>query len=271
MKHYKRIAIFVGHSLLKSGTYTSAQGVKNEYLYNKQLGAELKDLLDSIGQPCDLIICPEYRFTSSSQEDNYKLPIANSGKYDLIIELHLNSYNGEATGAEVLCYPASNSIAIGERVQKKLSTAFRDRDIIKTSKYYMLRETYPTAIMVESFFCDSKSDCAKADKLGVQGVAKLIAEGVADTTIKVQSEGFQKGSYHKNVRITASPSLRVRSGRGTGHSVLTKFPQGKVVEVWYISTAKDGSLWGSCESGKYDANGKAITGFIHMGFVEKVK
>lgn len=277
MRKYNRIAIFVGHSLLKNGEYTSAQGIKNEYLYNKKLGAELKDMFDSIGQPCDLIICPEYRFSGSSQEDDYKLPIANSGKYDLVMELHLNCSDGEGHGTEVLCYPASNSTQVGQRVQNKLSTVFRDREIKKTTEFYMLRKTRPTAIMIESFFCDSKIDCDIADRVGVQGIAKLIAEGVSDTTIELHKEGFEKGSYHKNVRITADV-LNVRTNRGAENPVVVnysdkrkiQFKHGQIVEIWYIDKAKDGSLWGSCSSGAYDANGKAITGFIHMGYVERV-
>lgn len=277
MRKYNRIGIFVGHSLLKSGIYTSAQGFKHEYLYNKQLGAELKDIFDSIGQPCDLIICPEYKFEKSSQERSYKLPIANSGKYDLIMELHLNCSDGEGYGTEVFCYPANSAIEVGQRIQNRLSTIFRDRKIKKTSGLYMLRETRPTAILIESFFCDSKRDCEIADRVGVQGIAKLIAEGVSDTTIELHKKGFEKGSYHKNVRITADV-LNVRTGRGAENPIVVnhsdqrkvQFKQGQIVEIWYIDKAKDGSLWGSCSSGAYDANGKAITGFIHMGYTERV-
>ena len=46
MFKYKRIGIFIGHSKLKNGTYTSANKLINEYEYNKTLGATIKSLFD---------------------------------------------------------------------------------------------------------------------------------------------------------------------------------------------------------------------------------
>lgn len=70
---------------------------------------------------------------------------------------------------------------------------------------------------------------------------------------------FSVGTYQKDVVVTAD-ALNVRSGRGTGHSVIGSFSRGTKVNVWYIDRAGDGSLWGSCS-----CNGK--TGYIHMGYV----
>lgn len=270
MKRYNRIAIFVGHSILANGQCTSAdgrdKGGKLEYAVCKELAYDIKKHLDKIGQPCDVIVVPEGKY-NSGYEDNYKLPIANSGKYDLVIELHLNSYNGSAKGAEVLCYPATNSRAVAQRVQAKLATVFNDRGIIETTKFYMLRETKPCAIMIESFFCDSKSDCDKFDSLGSSGLARKIAEGLIDGEIK-EDEPYQVGEFQKDVITTSN--LNCRTGRGADYKILTTFPAGTTVNVWYIGKASDGSLWGSCASGVKDSNGKGITGFIHMGYT-KVK
>lgn len=270
MIKYKRIGIFVGHSILANGSCTSAdgrdKGGKLEYAVCKQLAKDIKHWMDKIGQPADVIIVPEYKY-NSGYEDNYKLPIANSGKYDLIIELHLNSYNGSADGAEVLCYPANNSRTVGKRVQAKLATIFDDRGITETSKFYMLRETKPTAIMIESFFCDSKSDCEKFDRIGSMELARRITEGLVDGEVK-EDEGFKVGEFQKDVITTSN--LNCRTGRGSEYKILKTFPKGSTVNVWYIGKAKDGSLWGSCASGVKDNNGKGITGFIHMGYT-KVK
>lgn len=273
MRKYNKIAIFVGHSILKTGEYTCAIGIKNEYEYNKQLAREIAKLFNIAGQACDVIIVPEYRY-NSGYEDDYKLPIANSGRYDLIMELHLNHYDGKANGTEVICYPKGESKEVALRVRNNLATKFHKRDLIETrDKFYMIRSTTPPAIMIESFFCDSAKDCSIADELGVAGVAKLIAEGVLDTTINT-NEGFTVGDYHKKVKITAS-SLNVRTGRGTDHPVINTFKNGYETEIWYI-WYEDGhkgdnkKLWGSCHSGKYDENGKPITGFIHLGYVERV-
>lgn len=182
MKKYQKIGLFVGHSKLKSGAYTSANKIVNEYEFNKQLGRDLKAQFEAIGQPCDLIICPEGTFTSSKQEDDYKLPIANSGKYDLIVELHLNAFDGTAKGSEVL-YCSNSGKVVAQRVQDKLKTQFNNRGIKFRDGLYMLKKTKPVAIMIETLFCDNQEDVDKANKIGTKGIAKLIAEGVCDTTI----------------------------------------------------------------------------------------
>ncbi|GAA0240336.1 hypothetical protein [Metaclostridioides mangenotii] len=86
-----KIAITVGHSVLKSGLCTSADGVVNEYQYCKMLSDFLVKILRSAGCTVDVIICPEKQFTKSTEERNYKLSRINGKKYDLVIELHLNS------------------------------------------------------------------------------------------------------------------------------------------------------------------------------------
>ena len=67
-----RIALTVGHSLLKNGSYTSASGEDcggvNEYKYNKKLMKKVKKYLESDGHSVDLYICPEKVFTAASQE-----------------------------------------------------------------------------------------------------------------------------------------------------------------------------------------------------------
>ena len=271
MIKYKRIGLFVGHSILANGTCTSAdgrsKGGKLEYAVCKEMATEMKKWFDKIEQPCDVIVVPERKY-NSGYEDNYKLPIANSGKYDLIIELHLNSYNGTAVGAEVL-YKSNAGKVVAQRVQNKLKTMFNDRQIKYRDNLYMLTKTNPVSIMLETFFCDSKSDCDKYDKLGKVEVAKRIVEGVCDTTIQNSTNSNDKyvvGTYQKDVVTT--DNLNCRSGRGSEYKILKTFPKGTIVNVWYIDKAKDGSLWGSCNSGVKDANGKSITGYIHMGYTE---
>ena len=191
MIKYKRIGIFVGHSKLKNGSYTSANGVKNEYLYNKELGNKMKKHFDNVKQPCDLIICPEGQFVSSKKESGYKLPIANSGKYDLIIELHLNaSNNKDANGAEVLYYSNSGKV-VAQRVQDKLKTVFKDRKLKHRDNLYMLTKTNPTSIMLETFFCTSPKDCSIADSKGTEEIATgtiVVVKEIQGVKVIVEKE-----------------------------------------------------------------------------------
>ncbi|WP_176078821.1 N-acetylmuramoyl-L-alanine amidase, partial [Clostridioides difficile] len=99
-----KICITVGHSILKSGACTSADGVVNEYQYNKSLAPVLADTFRKEGHKVDVIICPEKQFKTKNEEKSYKIPRVNGGGYDLLIELHLNASDGQGKGSEVLYY-----------------------------------------------------------------------------------------------------------------------------------------------------------------------
>lgn len=187
------IGVFVGHSILKGGTCTSAVGYEHEYKYNKELGHWVTEWLKDGGKnKVDLIICPENQFTSKSKEQSYKIPICNSRGYDLIIELHLNAANKTAYGTEVYCHKSSSKgKEYAKRVCDKLSQPFiRESNGKKTgnrgvkhASLYMINQTKPVAILIESFFCDNKEDVDRAHKVGYKGMGKLIAEGVLNKTL----------------------------------------------------------------------------------------
>lgn len=228
MVKYKRIGLFVGHSILANGTCTSADGRKNggklEYAICKELATEMKKWFDKIEQPCDVIIVPEKKY-KSGYEDDYKLPIANSGKYDLIIELHLNSFDGTATGSEVL-YISNDGKVVAQRIQNKLKTIFDDRKVKHRDNLYMLTKTKPVSVMIESFFCDNKTDCDKFDKLGKAEVARRLVEGVCDTSIPTQSktETYYRvviGSYKD--RDNAIEVMEQAKTKGFSGAFLTTF------------------------------------------------
>ncbi|MCC0659237.1 N-acetylmuramoyl-L-alanine amidase [Clostridioides difficile] len=177
-----KICITVGHSILKSGACTSADGVVNEYQYNKSLAPVLADMFRKEGHKVDVIICPEKQFKTKTEEKSYKIPKINSGGYDLLIELHLNASNGQGKGSEVMYY-SNKGLEYATRICKKLGTVFRNRGAKLDKGLYILNSSKPTAVLIESFFCDNKDDYEKAKKLGYEGIAKLIAEGVLNKSI----------------------------------------------------------------------------------------
>lgn len=175
-----RIFLSVGHSILKGGGCTSASGQVNEYRYNKELAPYVKKALESLGHTCDVVVCPEGRFTSWTQERGYKLPIANSGKYDLVCELHLNASNGQGQGSEVLYYPGDKKGSeIASRGANALSKlGFKNRGAKSRGDLYIIAATKPTAVLFETFFCDNKHDTDLANKLGFEKIAGAICYGL---------------------------------------------------------------------------------------------
>ena len=176
-----RIAITVGHSILKNRSITSADGTKmgggNEYKFNKYLAKHLVKALRKNGHWVEMIRCPENVFTRSSEERVYKLNRLNCMKLDLIIELHLNaSSNKTAEGTEVL-YTSARGRMFATYIQKQLSTVFRNRGILKRDNLYMLNQTIPVCVMLETFFCTNRKEWRWA-RLHKSKIAKLIADGV---------------------------------------------------------------------------------------------
>jgi len=177
-----RIALTVGHSLLKNGSYTSADGKKNggcnEYVWCKAFSKQLAKNLIKEGHKVTCIICPEKKFTSYKQEKDYKLNIINNGNFDLVIELHLNAATPSAEGTEVL-YKSNTEKKYAEQIQKQLATLFRDRGVTHRTDLYILNGTKPPAILLETFFCTNSSDYKKAKgHINRNKIAKLVAKGI---------------------------------------------------------------------------------------------
>ena len=182
-----KIACTVGHSILKSGACTSASGVVNEYQWCKKFVPILVEAFNyQEGHSATVIQCPEKQFKEAKEEKTYKLGQINGKKYDLVIESHLNAFNGTAKGMEVLYYTNSTkSKPYAQRVNDKLDDVFTDRGIKPRSDLYILRDTDCPAILIEYFFCDNKEDYAKADTVEEMRVLALkVVEGVLNTTPK---------------------------------------------------------------------------------------
>lgn len=177
-----RILLTVGHSILKSGAITSADGTAlgggNEYKYCKSLSKYLEKALEANGHEVDRVVCPERTFTSAAQERTYKLAIEHATRYDLVIELHLNAASAKAEGCEVL-YKSEKGKKYAAKIQKQLAKLFVDRGIKKCDNLYMLNATKAPALILEVFFCTNPKEWKYAIRpKNKEKIAKLIANGI---------------------------------------------------------------------------------------------
>lgn len=249
-----KIILTVGHSILKNGNCTSADGRPYggvlEYAYNKNIVNRVAEYLRGVGHRVDVLICPELQFKKSTDEKAYKLQRVNSGGYDLVAELHLNaSALHNARGCETL-YNSEKGKKIAQQIQTRLATVFRNRGIQKRNNLYMLNSTKPTAIMLETFFCDSSADCALAEKTDV---AHLIAEGI------------HGGSIANGQHESADPELtgmlyRVQTGAFTVWRNAEKMKaelQKKGFGDAFIATVDLGQLFYRVQVGAYSVKSNA--------------
>ena len=188
-----KVFLCTGHADYGKGVISSADGRSkggcNEYLYNVKLIKAIAKYLKIAGCDVDVVVPNSGELHSLNDEINYYIGKENAGTYDLSVQLHLNSFDGNAKGCEVWYYSdKGNKYAIA--VDDKLCTVWKDRGVKKSTSLYWLRRTKSPAILIESFFCDSKVDYLLADSIGFDAHGKLIAEGIVGHDIVV------KPTYH---------------------------------------------------------------------------
>lgn len=143
----------------------------------------------------------------------------NLHKVDVDISIHFNASGGAGHGTEVWVWKLDreqNATAIdaATRVAKKISSlGFTNRGVKANSKFYVLRNTYAPAILVEVCFCDNKTDAAKYKELGADKLGYAIACGVLGVdSIKAPA---QKTEAPKTKKVKAKADTAIYEITGT--------------------------------------------------------
>lgn len=175
-----KVLIMVGHSVLKNGNITSANGLISEYLYCKNLGKLLKKEINKTQRnSADLFIIKESKINKVNEERVEKASYLKNKNYDLIIELHLNaSINKSANGVECYYYPnSSKGKTYSQKIVNSLGKYFKIRGIQEKNNLYILKLHKAPTILLETFFCTNIEDV----DIGInriQDIAKSIANSL---------------------------------------------------------------------------------------------
>ncbi|EOE7203674.1 N-acetylmuramoyl-L-alanine amidase [Clostridioides difficile] len=183
-----KIAIVPGHTL--SGKGTGATGYIDEGKENRILTDLIVKWLKQGGATV---------YTGKVDKSNNYLAeqceIANRQNVDLAVQIHFNANKTtlNAMGTETI-YKTNNGKVYAERVNKKLSTIFKNRGAKSDVRgLYWLSHTKAPAILIEVCFVDSKADTDYYIK-NKNTVAKLIAEGILNK--KIDNEGVKQMYKH---------------------------------------------------------------------------
>ncbi|MBQ4625724.1 MAG: N-acetylmuramoyl-L-alanine amidase [Clostridia bacterium] len=157
----KKICILVGHGKSDAGGYDSGavslDGKYHEFRIAKEIAKHAADYLG-----CDLM---NYEGNLNLRQ---RIRAVNAADYDFIAEVHLNA--GGGTGPEVYYYHGSpTGLKAGKAICKEIASEFSVRNrgakvkIGKNGKDYfgIIRDTRPTAILIETLFIDRISDLSK--------------------------------------------------------------------------------------------------------------
>lgn len=122
----------------------------------------------------------------TGQKDVIEKIVAKSRQHsaDLDVSVHFNSFNGSATGVEVL-YKNNYSIvkSTASRICKKISDKFGiyNRGVKERSNLmYFNKMKGKNTILIECCFCDNKNDTKKYD---AKKMAEAIVSGILDKEV----------------------------------------------------------------------------------------
>lgn len=105
----------------------------------------------------------------------------NAYDVDLDVSIHLNCFNGQAHGTEVLI--ASDNSRAKECAQKVCnniaSLGFTNRGVKVRTDLYVLKRTKAPAMLIECFFCDSQED---VNLFNIDAFTNKIVEAIVGTT-----------------------------------------------------------------------------------------
>ena len=198
-----KICIIVGHGKSKSGGYDSGavskDGKTHEFKVAKEIAKHCVDYLNAnYDVKADLMNYDGSLYLTD------RIKAVNKADYDFIAEIHLNA--GGGTGTETYYYHGSpTGKKVADQISKEISSALGVKqrsngtddggDKVKLNDngkdyFAIIRDTEPTAVLVETVFIDTASDLAKvktADgqkKCGI-AIAKGIAKGKGLKTISM--------------------------------------------------------------------------------------
>ena len=177
-----RVAVVIGHSETSKGASNASFGA-NEFDFNRKLAHDIEhnfseyNMIDGI-----VIVYRENGYVALPRE-------INALGVDLIVSLHCNAFNTEASGCEMLYYHKSKKgKEIARIFQNKLVQNLdnKDRGIkSKTSEDrggYLLKNTKAPAIICEPFFIDNDEDYLRADECFNDGdLTRWYCEAINDS------------------------------------------------------------------------------------------
>ncbi len=208
----KKICFIVGHGKSKSGGYDpgACAGGFQEYRIAKEIAGYAQTYYNSTyTERADIM---------NADADLYlteRIDRVNAGGYDFVVEVHLNA--GGGTGTE--CYyhiGGTEGRKYAEAISAGISAAFGVTNRGAKTKanaagkdyFAIIRETRPTAVLVECGFIDTASDRSKLSTADGQArcgeaIARAIAEvrgakcKAPEQAAKAKLYRVQVGAYSK--------------------------------------------------------------------------
>jgi N-acetylmuramoyl-L-alanine amidase len=191
-----KFGIDIGHNCPPHDT--GATGIKQEDALTKAVGTKLIQKLKASGHT--VIDCTPTSASSVNDSLRQRVNKANANDVNVFVSIHFNKFNGIANGTEIFAI-SNASKGIAQSVLKEiLKLGFNDRKV-KSTGFFVIKNTQMPAILIECCFCDSKTDMDLFD-------AEKMAEAIKDGLIGESKEDEDKSDKSYILEITTQTVLK---------------------------------------------------------------
>lgn len=193
------ICFIVGHGKSKNGGYDSGAVCKDyhEFRIAKEIARYAQIYYNSTyTERCELM---------NYEGDKYlteRISAVNNAGYDFVAEFHLNAGGGTGTecyhhigGAEGEKYAAKISAAISETLGIKNRGAKTKTSSDGRDYFAIIRETKPTAVLIETAFIDT----ANVELINTPDGQKKCGEAIAKAVAKVRNAQLKAAAENEKI------------------------------------------------------------------------
>lgn len=179
-----KIAVDFGHG---TGNDRGANGYLNEERVVREYGPLVIAGLQKLGHTV-YSVTPTQEGLTLEQSLAYRVNMANYNKVNLFVSCHVDAFKtDQASGCEVE-YISSTSKGYADKIVAEMvaqcSFVKHGQGSIQRPNLYVLKYTNAPAILIEPFFCDTKSDC---DKYNPKKLANSIIKGITGQDVYVDA------------------------------------------------------------------------------------
>jgi len=167
-----KIGLRAGHS----DNCTGAIGIVDEHEQMKLYYAVIKSVFEKYGH---IVIDCNSNASSENGELSEGANIANSNNVDFFASLHMNCYNGQAHGTEVLVSSTSSLAYLTalKLVNNFVELGFTNRGV-KCEKLFEMNHISAPNIISEICFCDSQTDIDIYNKYSWEQLAYVFCNAI---------------------------------------------------------------------------------------------
>lgn len=170
-----------------TGQDRGANGYRNEEHDCREYGNLVVQKLRKLGHTVVDCTPPANPALTLGQSLAYRVNKANTSGSILHICMHVNAFEKDkANGCEVE-YISATGKTYADKICTEISNSlgYRNRGSHLRTGLYVLKYTNMPSILIEPFFCDTKTDC---DKYNSEKLATAIVKGITGQIVSSQSQ-----------------------------------------------------------------------------------